>query len=109
MWLGGVILPQNYEKRHHGGAAVSSYGSALLLLQVETLLEAVNTAAGINQLLLAGIEGMAVAADFHTDVSLGRTSLELVAASALDSGHLIVGMDTLFHFFSPRSRSLLFA
>ena len=71
----------------------------LLLLQVETLLEAVNTAAGINQLLLAGIEGMAVAADFHADIGLGGTGLELVTTSALDGGHLIVGMDTLFHLF----------
>mgnify|MGYP003310314482 CR=1 FL=1 len=82
---------------------------ALSLLQIESLVETVDTSTGINQLLLAGIEGMAVAADFHADIGLGGTGLELVTTSALDGGHLIVGMDTLFHFFSPRSRLLLFA
>ena len=73
-----------------------------LFAQIETLLEPIDASAGVNQLLLAGKEGMAIAADFHADVLLGGADLELVAAGTLDGGHLILGMNTLFHFFSPR-------
>ena len=73
-----------------------------LVGDTETLLELVDASAGVNQLLLAGKEGMAIAADFHADVLLGGADLELVAAGTLDGGHLILGMNTLFHFFSPR-------
>ena len=73
-----------------------------LFAHVETLLEPIDASAGVNQLLLAGKEGMAIAADFHVDLLLGGTDLELIAAGTLDGGHLIVGMNTLFHFFSPR-------
>ena len=70
-----------------------------LLVHVEALLESVNTSAGIDQLLLAGIEGMAIAANFNTDILLGGAYLELVAACALDGSGLVLGMDSLFHLF----------
>ena len=75
----------------------------LLALHIEALLEAINTSAGIYQLLLAGIERMAVGADFNTDILFSRAYLELVATCTLDGSGLVVGMDTLFHCISPRT------
>jgi len=69
----------------------------LFILHAETLLETVNAAAGIDQLLLAGEEGMAFGANFHTDVLFGRARLDDLTASASDGGLLIVGMDIFSH------------
>ena len=41
-----------------------------VLLQAEALVEAINTSTGVNQLLLAGIERVALGANFHTNVLL---------------------------------------
>lgn len=61
--------------------------------------EALDAAGGVNQLLLAGEEGMAARADF--DVQLvaldGRTSLEVMAAGTVHSYSVIVGVNTGFH------------
>ena len=72
-----------------------------LLIEIETLLEAVNTSAGINKLLLTGVERMALGANFHLDVLLGRLCLDHVAAVAGDGRLVQYGMDVLFHGDSP--------
>ena len=72
-----------------------------LLVETETLLETVNTSAGINELLLAGEERMALGADFNSDILLSGTGLDHVAAGTGDRGLLIVGMDTLSHCLTP--------
>jgi hypothetical protein len=64
-------------------------------------LKALNTSAGVNQLLLTSVEGMALGANFDVDLGLGRTSLNDVAASTSDGAVNVVRMDTLFHSFSP--------
>ena len=74
-------------------------GFKLLLIQIETLLKSVNTSACINQLLLAGVEGVALRADFNLDVFLSRQSLDHVTAVAGNSGLEQCRMDTLFHDF----------
>ena len=71
----------------------------LQLLTAETLVEALNTSAGVNQLLLASVEGMALGANFDVDLGLGGTSLDDVAACAGDGAVNVVRMDTLFHSF----------
>ncbi len=68
------------------------------LLQIESLVETVNTSTGVNQLLLAGIERVALGADFNLDVLLGGTSSKLVATSATDGGLFVSGMDAFLHF-----------
>ena len=70
----------------------------VFLLQAEALVEAINTSTGVNQLLLAGIERVALGADFHTNVLLGRTSGKDIAAGAADGGLFVLGMDTFLHF-----------
>ena len=69
-----------------------------LLLQAEALVEAINTSTSVNQLLLAGIERVALGADFNTNVLLGRTGGKDIAASTADSGLFVIGMDTFLHF-----------
>ncbi len=75
-----------------GGA---SFGSGVGVL----FGEAFDAAGGVNELLLAGEEGMAVRADFHAQhVALdGRTSLKRVAAGAVNRDRVIVGMNTGLH------------
>ena len=68
------------------------------LLQAESLVETVNTSTGVNQLLLAGIERVALGANFNTDILLGRTGGKDVATGAADRGLLVVGMDAFSHF-----------
>ena len=67
------------------------------LLDAVLLVELVNAAAGVDQLLLAGVEGVALGADSHGDVLLGGAGLDDSAASALDGGLLVIGMDSFFH------------
>ena len=73
-------------------------GTDFVLLQIETLVEPINTSTGVNQLLLAGIEGVALGADFNSDVALGRTGSKSVTASATNSSLFVIGMDTFLHF-----------
>ena len=61
-------------------------------------LKALNTSAGVNQLLLAGVEGMALAANFNADLRLGIAGMDHVAACAGNGAIHIVGMNTLLHF-----------
>ena len=70
-----------------------------LLVQTELLVELSNTSAGIDQLLLASVERMAIAAYFNADVLLGGAYLKFIAACALDCSGLVLGMDSLFHLF----------
>ena len=69
------------------------------LLTAEALVEALNTSAAVNQLLLTSVERMALGANFDVDLGLGGTSLDDVAASTGDGAVNVVRMDTLFHSF----------
>ena len=71
------------------------------LVQAELLVELGNAAAGIDQLLLASVERMALGANFDVDLRLGGTSLDDVTASAGDGAVNVIRMDTLLHSFSP--------
>ena len=50
-----------------------------------------------NQLLLAGIERVALGADLNTDLLLSGTAGKGVTAVATDSCLFVVGMDTFLH------------
>ena len=67
------------------------------LLEAELLVELVNASAGVDQLLLAGIERMALGADFNENVLLGGAGLIDGTAGAADLGLLIIRMDSGFH------------
>ena len=68
-----------------------------LFLDAVTLIEAINTSAGINQLLLSGEERMAFGADFNLDVLGSGAGLNNVAASTLDGSGLILGVQIFLH------------
>ena len=83
-------------KNPHHESVVRNF---LLLLQAKTLVEAINTSTGVNQLLLAGIERVALGADFNANVLLGRTGRDDVTTGTADGGLFVVRMDTFLHFF----------
>ena len=64
----------------------------MFALHAVTLLEAVNTSAGINELLLAREEGMALGANFNADVLLCGTRVNHIAACAGNGRFLVVRM-----------------
>ena len=68
------------------------------LLQVETLVETIDTSTGVNQLLLAGIERVALGADLNSDLLLGGAGGKGVTAGAANGGLFVVGMDAFSHF-----------
>ena len=68
-----------------------------ILLNTKSLVETVNTSTSIDQLLLAGIERVALGADFNTDVLLGGTSRKDVATGTADGSLFVVGMDAFSH------------
>ena len=79
------------------------FAKCKLLACLKSLLELVNTTAGINKLLLTGEEGMALGANFNSHLAaLGGTGNDGFAASALDDTLYVIGMDSAFHFFIPR-------
>ncbi len=64
--------------------------------------EALDSTRGVDQLLLAGKEGMAGGADLHMDVAfVGRAGLESAPAGAIDVHELVGGMDLGFHRVAP--------
>lgn len=64
----------------------------------EALLEGFNASAGINDLLLAGIERVALRADVDIKIMTDSAAdLEGIAAGALDVHFFVLRMDILFH------------
>ena len=74
------------------------------LFDIETLLEAIHTAAAVHQLLFAGKERMALGADFYLQLRLSGTGFKRLTAYAMDDCLAILGMDFLFHAVSPLLR-----
>ena len=64
---------------------------------IETFLETINTTASIYQLLLAGIEGMALGADIHFHFFLSGTRLKSFTAHAANHTLAVLGMDVFLH------------
>src|SRR5205823_14918210 len=73
-------------------------GFALCALgALEALLETLDSAAGVHELLLARVERMAVRADLDVKLRLRRPRLECVSARARDRGEDVLGMDVSLH------------
>src|SRR5207247_4087057 len=62
-----------------------------------TLLEAIDSACRVDQLLLACEEWMALRADLDAQLLLRRTGRPRLAASAVDLDLMILRMDLCFH------------
>jgi len=67
------------------------------LFHIEALLEAINTSASINQLLLAGVERMALRADINLHLFLCGTGLKSFTAYAANYAFAVLGMDVFLH------------
>src|SRR5256885_2248412 len=63
----------------------------------EALLEALDATAGVDQLLLAGVERMARGADLDVQLGLRGTRRERVPAAAVHGREHILGMDSGLH------------
>ncbi len=78
----------------------------LLACSFQSLLELVNSSAGINKLLLTGKEGMALGADFNSHFSaFSGLSCYGLAASTLDRHFFVIGMNSGLHFIYTSFRT----
>ena len=70
-------------------------------LKTISLFELIDTSTGINQLLLAREEGMAVAANIYLQnvAFFRRTGFKRSSTSASNSYFVIFGMNISFHYF----------
>ena len=77
-------------------------GRELLLGSSQSSLELIHATADIDELLLAGGEGVALGANFHANLgALGGAGGHGCAASALNDALVVLRMDAVFHFFLP--------
>jgi hypothetical protein len=65
-----------------------------------SLLEALHATRRVDELLLAGEERMALAADLEPELLLGGAGRERLAAGAVDEDFLVFGVNVLFHLLS---------
>ena len=75
----------------------------IFLLEVvaaKLAVELLDAACGVDELLLAGVERVAIRTDVHLHVTAGRTSLEGVAASASNVDAFIVWVCFLLNSFT---------
>ena len=68
-----------------------------LLFHIETLLEAINTSASVYELLLAGVERMALGADINLHLFLCGPGLKCFTAYAANDAFAVLGMDVFLH------------
>lgn len=96
--MGGFHRGKYEKSPHHNRGA-----DFVDLLQAKSLVEPINASTGIDQLLLASVEGMALGADFNLNVLLRGTGRENVATGTADRSLFVLGMDTFLHVVSPLS------
>ena len=70
-------------------------------LHAVALLEAIDAPAGVDELLLAGVEGMALGSDFDFQLALDGAGLESLTAGAPDDTLTVSGMDVFLHVCHP--------
>src|SRR3954464_5765651 len=79
------------------GLAVRRSAGGSALAPAVPALELLDAAARVHQLLLAGVEGVALAAQLDTEVGLRRPGGERVATRALDRRLDVLGVDVSLH------------
>src|SRR5829696_8285863 len=80
-----------------GRISRSRPGSLAALALGGPLPEPLHTPAGIDELLLAGVEGVALRADLHVQLGPGGARVELVPAGTVDVREHVFGMDLRLH------------
>src|SRR5690606_9261794 len=80
---------------------------SLLVAAAVALVEALDAATGVHQLLLAGVERVALVAELDELLArLGRAGRERVAARALDGDFVVDGVDVGLHGDLLRKRTV---
>src|SRR5262249_33488447 len=82
--------PRRARDRHYSDSLLSRF---LFVALAETL----DAAGGVHQLLLAGEEGVALAADLQAQLFLGGVGLPGLAAGAVDQDFVKLGVQVRFH------------
>lgn len=72
-----------------------------VLFDTVALVESLDTAGRVNNLLLASVERVASGADFNLQVLGSGLGLDHVATRAMDLTKLIIGMNTFLHNRPP--------
>src|SRR5438874_1439730 len=72
-------------------------GRLLRLLLAVSLVEALDAALNVDEVLLAGEEGVALGADLHVEIGLRAHGLEPIAAGARHRRLDVLGVDLRFH------------
>lgn len=73
----------------------------VVLIQIVTAVETINTSTGIDQLLFAGIERVAFGTNFHAYILASRTGMDYLAAGARDRCVNVLGMNAFLQLMSP--------
>ena len=97
-----MLFCPNTQKSAASARETALWKRPVKLLTAEALVEALNTSAGVDQLLLTSVERMALGANFDVDLRLGGTGLDDVAACAGDGAVNVIRIDTLRQSFSPQ-------
>lgn len=72
------------------------------LFHAVTLLELINTSAAVNEFLAAGVEGVALGANVHTQfTALGGAGDKGLSAGAADCTLNVLRMNSVLHFTIP--------
>lgn len=72
-------------------------GSCCGSIALVSLHKAIDTTFGIDDLLLTSVEGMAIAADFNTDLIFGGTHLYRSSAHACGNNFMVLGVNSFLH------------
>jgi hypothetical protein len=75
------------------------------LFILHSLSELIHASAGIDELLLAGVERMALRANVNTVFLARGCRFKLFAASATNRDLVALGVDSLFHAFTSHQKS----
>ena len=75
----------------------------LFVVKIETLVETINTSAGINELLLTCKERMALRANINLEFALCGSGCESMATSTLYNCFVVFGMEILLHLTTPHN------
>lgn len=78
----------------------SGFVAFFIFVELVAFYKTVDTAFGVDNFLRAGVVGVAVAANFYTDIRLGRTNLNRVAAHAGCFDFVVFRVYGGFHFVS---------
>src|SRR5690349_21707628 len=89
----GSFIGEGGPRRAHGLSGLRGLGVAAL--------EALDASGGVDELLLAREERVALAADLQAHLVVGRARLEGVTAGAHHGDHVQSGVDVFLHVSDP--------